>query len=52
MEKAYNLMNEKLCPSIDGVNLAHKYYKARVWVFVYKQNIKHMMSKSPYDLNV
>ena len=35
--KAYNLMNEKLCPSIDGVNLAQKYYKARVMVFVYKQ---------------
>ena len=45
-------MKEKLCPSIDGVNLAQKYYKARVMVFVYKQNIKHMMSKSPYDFNV
>ena len=37
MEKAYNLMNEKLCPSIDGVNLAQKYYRARVMVFVYKR---------------
>ena len=45
-------MNKKLCPSIDGVNLAQKYYKAQVMVFVYKQNIKHMMSISPYDLNV
>ena len=60
LKKAYNLMNQKLCPSIDGVNLAQKYffdtaqkyYKAWVMVFVYKQNIKHMMSKSPYDLNV